>query len=259
MDHIDEFQSPNFHYVAQKCFAGLLLLTLVALAVKGRGARASQGLVVLFAVYSGLYASRNIPVSSLLLIFVIGPWLSDVVNRLVERRRGHVSTQVLERMKAIEFSLRGHLWPIAAVALTCWIGVHGGKVGATQLMDAHFNAKHFPIAAVNYLEKQHETGPLVSTDYWGGYLIYRLYPRVRMVVDDRHDFYGEEFLKSYVKMVHVEPGWGDFLQQHPAQCVLAPKDSALANILLETPGWRPIYADDMAVAFVRTPSAVSLR
>jgi len=23
------FQSPNFHYVAQKCFAGLLLLTLV--------------------------------------------------------------------------------------------------------------------------------------------------------------------------------------------------------------------------------------
>ena len=34
MNHIDEFQSPNFHYVAQKCFAGLLLLTLVALAVR---------------------------------------------------------------------------------------------------------------------------------------------------------------------------------------------------------------------------------
>ncbi len=38
MDHIDEFQSPNFHYVAQKCFAGLLLLTLVALVVKRREA-----------------------------------------------------------------------------------------------------------------------------------------------------------------------------------------------------------------------------
>jgi hypothetical protein len=38
---------------------------------------ASQALVVLFAVYSGLYASRNIPVSSLLLILVIGPWLSS--------------------------------------------------------------------------------------------------------------------------------------------------------------------------------------
>ncbi|MGB7132790.1 MAG: hypothetical protein WBD59_18405, partial [Candidatus Sulfotelmatobacter sp.] len=64
MDHIDEFQSPNFHYVAQKCFAGLLLLTLVTLAASRcelRRASVSHGMIVLFAVYSGLYASRNIP------------------------------------------------------------------------------------------------------------------------------------------------------------------------------------------------------
>src|SRR6202008_2344784 len=116
-------------------------------------------------------------------------------------------------------------------------------------------AKRFPIAAVDYLEKQNVLGPVASTDDWGGYVIYRLYPRVRVVVDDRHDFYGEEFLKSYLKMVHVQPGWEDFLQQHPAQCVLAPKDSALANILLETSGWKRVYGDDVAVAFVRTASA----
>src|SRR5208283_1638580 len=70
MDHIDEFQSPNFHGAAQRCFAVLLLLALIALAVRRREAqriRASDALVVLFAVYSGLYASRNIPVSALLL------------------------------------------------------------------------------------------------------------------------------------------------------------------------------------------------
>jgi len=224
MDHIDEFQSPNFHYVAQKCFAGLLLLTLVAVAVKKREIGVSQGLVVLFAVYSGLYASRNIPVSSLLLILIIGPWLSDAMERLAGRRialgwQASPSAGFLQRMKAIELNLRGHLWPIAAV---------------------------------NYLEKQNIAGPLVSTDYWGGFLIYRLYPRVRTVVDDRHDFYGEEFLKSYLKMLRVEPGWADFLQQHPARCVLVPKDSALASILLESPDWKPIYTDDVAVAFVRT-------
>ena len=88
MDHIDEFQSPNFHYVAQKCFAGLLLLTLVALAAKKRKVSIIHGLVVLFAVYSGLYASRNIPVSSLLLILVIGPWLSDEMERLAATLSG---------------------------------------------------------------------------------------------------------------------------------------------------------------------------
>ena len=254
MDHIDEFQSPNFHYVAQKCFAGLLLLTLVGLATKRREVGVGQGLVVLFAVYSGLYAARNIPVSSLLLILVIGPWLSDAMDRLAAlRRRGSVSTHFFQRMEAIEFSLRGHLWPTAAVLLSCWIASHGGRLGATPLMEAQFSAKRFPVAAVNYLDKQNVPGPLVSMDYWGGYLIYRLYPRVRMVVDDRHDFYGEEFLKSYLKMVRVEPGWEDFLQQHQAHCVLVPKDSALANILLETPAWQPIYSDDVAVAFVRGP------
>jgi hypothetical protein len=255
MDHIDEFQSPNFHYVAQKCFAGLLLLTLVALTAKRRKIGVSQGLVVLFAVYSGLYASRNIPVSSQLLILVIGPWLSDAMEKLRERRQRLASAGFLQRMEAIELSLRGHLWPIAAIVLTGWIAAQGGKLGGSTLMDAHFDGKRFPAAAVDYLEKQNVQGPLVSPDYWGGYLIYRLYPRVRMVVDDRHDFYGEEFLKSYLKMVHVEPGWEDFLQQHQAQSVIAPKDSALANILLETASWRAIYSDDVAVAFVRTPAA----
>jgi hypothetical protein len=122
MDHIDEFQSPNFHGVAQKCFAGLLLLTLVALAAKRREAQVretstSSALVVLFAVYSGLYASRNIPVSSLLLILVIGPWLSDAMERLAEKRRGLASTQFFHRMEAIELTLQGHVWPIAAIVL----------------------------------------------------------------------------------------------------------------------------------------------
>jgi hypothetical protein len=263
MDHIDEFQSPNFHYVAQKCFAGLSLLTLVAFATKRREVSASRGLVVLFAVYAGLYASRNIPVSSLLLILVIGPWLSDGMQMLAERlsatqlgreigvpSRGLAFTSFLQRMKAIELSLPGYLWPIAAVVLTCWIAAHDGKLGARPLMDAHFDAKRFPVHAVDYLEKQHAQGALVSPDYWGGYLIYRLYPQVRMVVDDRHDFYGEEFLKSYLKMIHVEPGWEDFLRQHPAEYVVVAKDSALANILAETPDWQRAYGDDVAVVFV---------
>jgi hypothetical protein len=263
MDHIDEFQSPNFHGVAQKCFAALLLLTLAAKKREAREFRASQILVVLFAVYSGLYASRNIPVSSLLLILVIGPWLSDAMerlteglgNRLAKRRISPASSraaspQFLHRMQAIDRSLRGSLWPAAAIVLAVWIAAHAGRLGDTQLMNAHFDGKRFPVEAVNYLEKHDVSGPVLSPDSWGGYLIYRLYPRIKVVVDDRHDLYGEEFLKSYLKMVHVEPGWKDFLQQYQAGCVLVPKDSALANILLETPNWQPIYGDTVAILFI---------
>jgi hypothetical protein len=217
----------------------------------------------LFAVYSGLYASRNIPVSSLLLVLVIRPWLSDAMMRMPEfaqnlpRWQGLASMQFFRRIETIELNLRGHLWPIAAIAFTCWVATNGGNFGATTLMDAHFDSKRFPVAAVSYMEKQGVQGPLLSPDAWGGYLIYRLSPQVKVVIDDRHDFYGEEFLKSYLKMIHLQPGWEEFLEQQQPHYVIVPKDSALANILLETSAWKAIYTDEVALVFVRSPALLS--
>ena len=257
MDRIDEFQSPNFHLVAQKCFAGLLLLAVIALAVKGRQAKLREILLLLFAVYSALYASRNIPVSSLLLILITGPWLSDAIDRLTEKFRRRTPASLgtapfLTRMKEIDLCMRGHFWATGAVLLTAWIVAHGGNLGSSRLMNAHFSAKKFPVDAVAYFEEQSLPGPVLSPDFWGGYLIYRLYPREKVVIDDRHDFYGEQFLQSYLKMIHLEPGWSDFLQQHPAGSIIVPKNSAFANILLETSSCRMIYNDDVAAIFVPT-------
>ena len=266
MDHIDEFQSPNFHGVAQKCFAVLLLLPLIALALRKReprGIQTSGALVALFAVYSGLYASRNIPVSALLLILIVGPWLRDAARQLVElfpkrlfafRSQDRSSTHFVPRMQAIELSLRTHLWSFVAIAVLGWIAFHSGKLGASPLIRAHFDAKRFPVSAVDYLESHHVPGPIFAPDYWGGYFIYRLYPQVRVAIDDRHDFYGEQFLKLYLKTVHVEPRWGDFFEQHEIDAIVVPKDSALANILLETPHWQPIYTDEVAVVFTQVPA-----
>jgi len=80
MNHIDEFRSPDFHGIAQECFAVLLVITIVALATSRGKIRASQVLVILFASYSGLYASRNLPITSILLVLVVGPLLSAAVR-----------------------------------------------------------------------------------------------------------------------------------------------------------------------------------
>jgi hypothetical protein len=257
MNHIDEFQSPNFHLIAQECFAGLLLLTVLALAASARRARrisVSQGLIILFAVYSGLYASRNIPISSLLLIFAIGPALSELAGQFEEHGKRHSRIvryrQFFRRMHSIELNLRGHAWPLAAIMLSGWILLHAGNLGRTTLLDAHFDAKRFPVAAVNYIENHQLERPIFAPDFWGGYLIYRLYPQTKVVIDDRHDFYGEAFLRSYLKTMHLEPGWQEFLEQHPAQAVVVPKDSAITNILSETKSWQSIYRDEVAVVFV---------
>jgi hypothetical protein len=273
MDHIEEFQSPNFHGVAQRCFVVLILLAFAALGARARRVGLSEGLVVLFAVYSGLLASRNIPVSSLLLVIVAGPLLSQVFeeirwNQLLDwgrvgklrsagpfgfspdRQAGAAAVPtLLVRVAGVESSLRGHLWAVLAIMVTGWVALHGGFGGSTKLMDAHFDDTRFPVQAVNFLERNGSPEPVLSPDYWGGYLIYRLYPKILVVADDRHDLYGEGFLKSYLKMVRVEPGWADFLRDHHVRRVLMPKGSPLANLLAEQAGWRSVYTDDVAVLF----------
>jgi hypothetical protein len=245
MDHIEEFQSPNFHGVAQKCFLLLLVLSLGVLVTRGRKLRTSEGLLVLFVTYAGLYASRNIPISAILLAMIVGPWLPRV--------------EFLEgfslRMSAVELGLRAHLWAIVATVGTLLIALNGGRVGSSVLMDAHFGPKRMPVDAVNYLEAHSVQGPILSPDYWGGYLIYRMYPQVRVVVDDRHDLYGADFLQSYLRMMHVEHGWEDFLRENNPRCILLPRNSALASILAKTPEWRVIYEDDVSIAFANGPES----
>ncbi len=246
MDHIDEFQSPNFHGIAQRCFLVLLLIAVASLAARGRQLRLSNILLALFAVYAGLDASRNIPISAILLGMIVGPLFASV---------GHFE-RFSQEMSAIESRLRGHVWPILAILLTFLIAANGGRFGSNRLMDAHFDPKRMPEDAVSYLQSHEVQGPILSPDYWGGYLIYRFYPTVRVVVDDRHDLYGADFLKSYLRMIHVEQGWDEFLLEHDPRCVLLPRGTALTNILARTAGWSVLYSDQVSIAFVRDVSSL---
>jgi hypothetical protein len=237
MDHIDEFQSPNFHGVAPKCFLILLLLSIAILIARGRELRLSAALLALFSVYAGLYASRNIPVSSILLVLIVGPLARSLKY-----------SQFAERMTAVELSLHRHLWPIVAIVATLMIAANGGRVGSGQWMDAHFDPRLMPVDAVTFLEQQDIRSPIFGPDYWGGYLIYRFFPRNKVVIDDRHDFYGENFLRAYLSAIHLEPGWEAYLNGN--DCLLLPKRSALTSILLKTPEWKTVYSDDVAIVFV---------
>ena len=236
MDHIEEFQSPNFHGIAQRCFLILLLIVIAALAANGRKLRASEILLLMFAVYAGLYSSRNIPIASILLAAIIGPLIGSFRGRAF-----------LQRMTIVDSTLRGHLWPIVATIGTLMIAANGGRLVSAVLMDAHFDPQRMPVLAVDFVEHANVTSPLLGPDYWGGYFIYRLYPRNKVVIDDRHDFYGESILRSYLTTIRVEPGWKDFIQCS-APMVL-PRKAALTEILRKTPIWRPVYSDDVSVVF----------
>jgi hypothetical protein len=227
MNHIDEFASPNFHGVAQQCFLALLLLSVVALAASREEIRPSRLLVILFAAYSGLYATRNLPVSSMLLTLQIGPLISRATANgppWLMRCHGFAI-----RMNKMEWRTKGHFWPILAVVLGVVMCAGQGKIEGRQIMNAQFDSKRFPVQAADALEHAGAPPTIFAPDYWGGYLIYRFYPGMKVVVDDRHDLYGEAFLRRYLAAIHLIPGWKKLLEEQNVEWVMLPEGSALAN------------------------------
>ena len=96
--------------------------------------------------------------------------------------------------------------------------------------------------------------PIFCPDLWGGYLIYRLYPQTKVLVDDRHDLYGDQFFKDYLKVVFVQPDWSKVLEERHVDWVLVEKNSSLGTILEETPQWKLIHQDATAMLFHRQRS-----
>ncbi len=265
MNRIDEFQSPDFHGWAQRCFAAILLLTLVAFVGQRSKLRLTRMLVVLLAAYAGFYSSRNLPVSSMLLVLIAGPILWQNFVSLSEQPTAwrwlrQSATRIVDfsdRMGAQEMQLRGHLWPVASVAFALAICLQGGWLASHQLIHAEFDPKKVPAAAVAFLQKEDMyeppvTEPVFSTDAWGGYLIYRLYPGRKVVVDDRHDLYGSDRIRQYLILTQAEPGWQSVLEKWQIRTALLPAGSTLANLLRELPqDWRVAYEDNVAVVFER--------
>jgi hypothetical protein len=259
MDRISEFLSPDFHGAAQQCFAVLVLITIVALASARKRPSAAHLLVLLAAVYGGFYATRSLPTSSLLIVLIIAPMISESVAGLGESTDAAGWLRGLSewvnafggRMGKLEESLHGHLWLVLVFALGLWACAHQGRIGSTRFINAYFDDKRFPVEAAEVIAERKIQGPIFSLDYWGGYLIYRLYPETRVVVDDRHDLYGDQFFKDYLKAVLAEPGWDEVLDKLHVDWVLIPTESPLANILRLNAGWEAVHEDKTAVLFRR--------
>jgi hypothetical protein len=256
MNRIAEFRSPNFHGWGQRCFVVILVLVLIAAAGNRGKMRVSHWLVILLSAWMGVYAVRNLPVSAMLLALIVGPNLWESVVELAKRpaawapmRRGTAWLSELSARAWIrERQLRGHLWPVVGVIAALAIGLNGGRVGSHHLIEKEFDTTHLPAGAVEYLEQERSTEPVFGPDQWGGYLIYRLYPERKVVIDDRHDLYGSGRFREYLILIQCEPGWQDVLESWRIRTLVLPTGSPLANLLNQIPQqWRTVYQDKAAV------------
>jgi hypothetical protein len=248
MNTIDEFRSPDFHQPVFLYFAAFLPLSLAG-AVLGRDRLTlTDWLLWLFSLQAGLYATRNIPIAAILMSMVLGPLIASGFSRvpMLEAAQG-----ISDSMTVLDRRLRGHGLALLLTAASVGLVLNGGRLFSLQMMNARFDEKSFPVRAAAFLAQNRIHDHLFSTDSWGAYLIYRLYPGTRVYFDDRHDFYGEAFVKEYATTISGARTWRAPLDRHQVRWVLMPVDAPLSSLLRESPDWHAVFDDGMAIVFAR--------
>ena len=117
-----------------------------------------------------------------------------------------------------------------------------------ETFQASQDPKDFPVEAANVVLRN-GYDRIFTSDIWGGYLIYRLYPKAKVFIDGRSDFYGTSFELKYLDVLDAKYDWDQNLDRFGAQTVLVPADYALASALKENPRWRVVYDDKRAIIF----------
>jgi hypothetical protein len=250
MDSIDEFRSPDFHQPVYLYFAAFLPLSLACMLLGRARLTLTDVLLWLFSLHAGLYAARNVPIAAILLSIVLGPLMAHSHSQV---RLLDAVNEISDSMLQLDRQLRGHALAITVTAACVGILLHGGRLFPHPVMNAHFNERVYPVNAATFVAQAGIHDRLFTSDSWGAYLIYRLYPATRVYFDDRHDFYGPAFVKEYGMAVLGTRLWQQPLDRHQVRWVLMPVDAPLSSLLRTSSGWRPVFDDGVAILFARKP------
>ncbi len=114
---------------------------------------------------------------------------------------------------------------------------------------------NYPSGAADYLDAHPSIGTHMFSDYaWGGYLVYRFYPEPnrRVFIFGEADLMGDTIMNQYVDVVGLHSDWLDILNSHQVDYVVFQPDQPLTTALATLPNWHRVYADNVAVIYVRS-------
>jgi len=142
--------------------------------------------------------------------------------------------------------LYGTFWPLFSVI----IAVLGLTLGLKFDIDGKgyaLDPEVFPIEAVEWLKANPQEGEMFNYFTWGGYLEYRLWPEKRVFIDSKSDFFGEEFVRQYGKVILQQDGWQEVLDQYDVSWAILPPDQAAARAIQEELGLKVVFEDETSV------------
>jgi hypothetical protein len=250
--HIMEFLSISFHHPIAVFFEGMLLAAVGGALWKATKGSYVEAVIVVVFGHGALLAARNIP----LFMIVSAPIVAAAIDELIAAIPG-INIAGWARKAATKFTrVAGETNETDNIGRVYAASILAGLAFAALLyapnppksFRAEFDPKSYPAGAIKTLRSD-PTARIFAHDQWGDYLIYRLYPKTKVFMDGRSDFYGPEFEKKYQEVLNVNHGWESTLSKFGVDTILLPPSAPLAGALKESARWHVVFDDGVSVVF----------
>ena len=241
-----EFRSPNFRSIPLFPYDFLLLLIPVVILWGRKRMPIANWVILAVTLVLSLRSVRHVP----LLGLVAAPVLAVQINAILERWADK------GRMRWLLKEPQGW-WPVNVI-LILLIPVLAFMKAPKDNSEDYMVRWPYPAAACQFLleEPARGDGKLMNTYDWGGYLIYKLYPRYKVSIDGRADLHYAHMNASIQDFELMSPSWAAFVESVDPDVILLPANkSSLIEALGQDPSWLLIYEDPIAVIFAKAESA----
>jgi hypothetical protein len=241
MGQLIEWRSPDFQsFEPLELWLAVVLFVGFAL---GWRLPLTRLIMLLLLLHMALQHRRHGELVGLVAPLLLAPALAPQLRALAAgRSAGPVDRTLAELAKPTP--LRGGALAGAVLAALSVAVLHGAATRSDAAV---------PAAALAAVDAAHVTGPVLNDYGFGGYLIFEGIPPF---IDGRAELYGDEFVKRYVQAMLLDNDeLPRLLDQNSIACTLIAPERPAALLLDHLPGWRRLYADDIAVVHVRTGAA----
>jgi hypothetical protein len=231
MSVINETNSPDFHQAKLAVLLGLIILSIILLALNTMKLPKAYILLMSGVTMMTLLSARSVHLYGIVIPFVLAATLI-----------GLKEITIIARLEGTLLSIENRLskyFIYFGTALICGLILIMGQAFTIY----KFDPSKFPVAAMKWVKIHPQSGNVLNDFNWGGYLILNLWPDQKVFIDSMSDHSGM-LTREYAKVVNLESGWQEVLDRYQIQWVVMPGDSQLIHVLMSDDQWISLYSDE---------------
>jgi hypothetical protein len=231
-------------------FLGLALACALAFWLWKGGASPALALLSAALLIASLKVGRFIPFAMIALSFLFASLVRDRdrLRKAFETQSVRIAIVALCLVASMSAMKNG---PLLGIRLH-----DAPRLMLGRTLGAGFDASLFPVQAVDFLEQKVVGAKPFNDMAWGGYLIWRLWPKDRVFIDTRTALYGDAFIKSYSDALFDERAFEALERQYGFNAIIYDAAQIAApggplGFIATNPKWLEVLRTNNAVVYLK--------